>query len=70
MKVKQILRTLLVKFEERDVFMSNEFQGEIRDRMRCDHILVPQVFVDGQHIGVSRSIVLESRDIASFQTIS
>lgn len=62
MKVKQILRTLLVKFEERDVFMSTEYQAEIRDRMRCDQILVPQVFVDGQHIGVSCSIVLESSE--------
>lgn len=53
MKVKQILRTLLVKFEERDVFMSGEYQAEIRERMRSDHILVPQVFVDGQHVGVS-----------------
>lgn len=33
--------------------MSSEYQAEIRDRMRCDHILVPQVFVDGQHVGVS-----------------
>lgn len=53
MKVKQILRTLLVKYEERDVFMSGEYQAEIRDRMKCDFILVPQVFVDGQHVGVS-----------------
>lgn len=53
MKVKQILRTLLVKFEERDVFMSTEYQNEIRERMRCDYVLVPQVFVDGQHVGVS-----------------
>lgn len=52
-KVKQILRTHLVKFEERDVFMSTECQQEIRERMRCDSILIPQVFVDGQHIGVS-----------------
>ncbi|XP_018331725.1 glutaredoxin domain-containing cysteine-rich protein CG31559-like [Agrilus planipennis] len=55
-KVKKILRTLLVKFEERDVFMSNEYQTEVRDRMRCDHILVPQVFVDGQHIGDADTI--------------
>lgn len=53
LKVKQILRTHLVKFEERDVFMSGEFQAEIKDRMRCEHILIPQVFVDGQHVGVS-----------------
>ncbi|GJQ77335.1 hypothetical protein Trydic_g20750 [Trypoxylus dichotomus] len=56
MKVKQILRTLLIKYEERDVFMSSEYQTEIRDRMRCDHILVPQVFVDGQHIGDAETV--------------
>lgn len=49
--VKQILRTLLIKFEERDVFMSTEYQNEIKNRMQSDDILVPQLFVDGQHIG-------------------
>lgn len=49
--VKKILRNLLVKYEERDVFMSIEYQDEIRDRMRSDQILVPQLFVDGQHVG-------------------
>lgn len=51
--VKQILRTLLVKFEERDVFMSTECQQEIKDRMQSEEIKVPQLFVDGQYIGVS-----------------
>lgn len=51
--VKQILRTLLIKFEERDVFMSNEYQQEIKDRMKSFEIQVPQLFVDGQYIGVS-----------------
>lgn len=51
--VKQILKTLLVKFEERDVFMSGEYQQEIRDRMQKEEIDVPQLFVDGHHIGVS-----------------
>lgn len=51
--IKQILRTLLVKFEERDVFMSTECQQEIKDRMQSNEIKVPQLFVDGQHIGVS-----------------
>lgn len=51
--IKKILRTLLVKFEERDVFMSREYQNEIRDRMQSDKIIVPQLFVDGQYIGVS-----------------
>lgn len=53
--VKQILRTLLVKFEERDIFMSGEYQQEIKDRMQSLEIKVPQLFVDGQHIGVSIS---------------
>nr|XP_023017638.1 glutaredoxin domain-containing cysteine-rich protein CG31559-like isoform X1 [Leptinotarsa decemlineata]XP_023017639.1 glutaredoxin domain-containing cysteine-rich protein CG31559-like isoform X1 [Leptinotarsa decemlineata]XP_023017640.1 glutaredoxin domain-containing cysteine-rich protein CG31559-like isoform X1 [Leptinotarsa decemlineata]XP_023017641.1 glutaredoxin domain-containing cysteine-rich protein CG31559-like isoform X1 [Leptinotarsa decemlineata] len=56
MKVKQILRLLLVKFEERDVFMSSEYQAEIQERMRCDQILVPQVFVDGVHVGDADTI--------------
>lgn len=51
--VKQILKTLLVKYEERDIFMSAAYQQEIRDRLQCDEIKVPQLFVDGQHIGVS-----------------
>lgn len=51
--VKQILRTLLVKFEERDVFMSIEYQQEVRDRMQSDDMLIPQLYVDGHHIGVS-----------------
>lgn len=51
--VKQILRTLMVKFEERDVFMSINHQQEIRERMQNDDIDVPQLFVDGQYIGVS-----------------
>ncbi|XP_055912860.1 glutaredoxin domain-containing cysteine-rich protein CG31559-like [Eupeodes corollae] len=49
--MKQILRTLLVKFEERDVFMSTEYQQEIKERMQSHEIKVPQLFVEGQHIG-------------------
>jgi glutaredoxin domain-containing cysteine-rich protein 1 len=51
--VKKILRNLMVKYEERDVFMSRETQAEIRERMGSDFIIVPQVFVEGQHVGVS-----------------
>ncbi|XP_053678173.1 uncharacterized protein LOC128728571 [Anopheles nili] len=56
MNVKQILRTLLVKFEEKDIFMSNEYQQEIKERMQVDTINIPQVFVDGQHIGDAECI--------------
>lgn len=51
--VKQILRTLLVKFEERDVFMSIDYQQEVRERMQSEDMLVPQLYVDGHHVGVS-----------------
>lgn len=48
----------MVKFEERDVFMSSEAQEEIRERMKCDAIMVPQVFVEGQYIGVSNFVFI------------
>uniref|UniRef100_A0A182QEH2 Glutaredoxin domain-containing protein n=1 Tax=Anopheles farauti TaxID=69004 RepID=A0A182QEH2_9DIPT len=56
MNVKQILRTLLVKFEEKDIFMSSEYQQEIKERMQTDTVNIPQVFVDGQHIGDAECI--------------
>lgn len=55
-RVKQILRTLLVRFDEKDVFMSREVQGELMERMRLDSIQVPQVFVEGQHVGDAETI--------------
>ncbi|XP_017130889.1 glutaredoxin domain-containing cysteine-rich protein CG31559 [Drosophila elegans] len=54
--VKQILRTLLVKFEERDVFMSVEYQAEMRQRMQCGQVRVPQLYVEGQHIGDAETV--------------
>lgn len=59
--VKQILRTLMVKFEERDVFMSYTHQQDIRDRMQNDVIDVPQLFVEGQYVGVSITIGIVSK---------
>lgn len=52
-KVKQILRTHMVKYEDRDMFMSTEYQKELRDRIQTTTIQVPQLFIDGQYIGVS-----------------
>ena len=43
----------MVKFEERDVFMSCSHQQDIRERMQSDDIDVPQLFVDGHYVGVS-----------------
>nr|CAD7258367.1 unnamed protein product [Timema shepardi] len=59
-KVKKILRNMMVKYEERDVFMSREVQSEVRDRMNSDVILVPQMFVEGQHIGLANALVVSS----------
>lgn len=50
----------MVKFEERDVFMSHVHQQEIRDRLQKEEIDVPQVFVDGQYIGVSKQLRLDA----------
>lgn len=53
-KVRKILETLMVKFEERDVFMNKGFQQEVRERLGLTRVIVPQVFVEGRHLGVSK----------------
>jgi glutaredoxin-related protein len=68
--MKKILRTLMVKFEERDVFMSYFYQHEIRDRMQCFDIVVPQLFVDGQYIGVSCNNFANAYKINSIERMS
>ncbi len=52
-RVKVILQTHMVMFEERDVFMSSENQRELRERLGVDTLVLPQVFADGQHLAVS-----------------
>ena len=51
-KVRKILRNLLIKVDERDVFMSRENQVELMDRMAMVEVNLPQVFVNGQYLGV------------------
>lgn len=55
-KVKQILRTHMVKYDELDLFGDAELQTELRDRLGSTVIQLPQLFIDGQHIGVSKFI--------------
>lgn len=43
----------MVKFEERDVFMNRGFQQEVKERLGTTPVIVPQVFVEGRHLGVS-----------------
>ena len=52
-KVRQILRNLLIKVDEKDVFMSRENQVELCERMDSLFFDLPQVFVNGQHLGVN-----------------
>lgn len=54
-QVHRILGTLLISFEERDVSMNRHVQQELKERLHRDHIVIPQVFVDGQLLGVSES---------------
>ena len=51
--VRQILRTLMVQFEERDLFLSAANQQELRERLDTDQLQLPQLFVEGQLLGVS-----------------
>lgn len=55
-KVKNMLQTHMVEYEERDIFMSKDNQRELQERLGQINVDVPQVFVNGQHIGVSRTV--------------
>ncbi|XP_067127583.1 glutaredoxin domain-containing cysteine-rich protein CG12206-like [Centruroides vittatus] len=50
-RVKKILETLLIRFEERDVFMNRDFQFELKERLGINHVLVPHVFMEGRLLG-------------------
>jgi len=53
---RQILQTHMVEYEERDVFMSRENQLELKQRIKCEEVDVPQVFADGVHLGGASEI--------------
>ena len=50
-RVVQMLKYHRVKVDERDVLISPEHLAELKERLN-DKISVPQVFINGQHIGV------------------
>ena len=52
-RVRHILQTHMVRYDERDMFMSRENQRELMERFGVDVVDVPQVFADGKHLGVS-----------------
>ncbi|KFM82112.1 Glutaredoxin domain-containing cysteine-rich protein, partial [Stegodyphus mimosarum] len=67
-KVRKILETLMVKFEERDVFMNRGFQQEIRERLGTNRVIVPQVFVEGRHLG-SAEVVEQLNEIGHLREL-
>ncbi|KAK3100594.1 hypothetical protein FSP39_022300 [Pinctada imbricata] len=50
-KVKKMLQTHMVRYEERDLFMSKENQKELQERLGTNLVLLPQVFADGSPLG-------------------
>ena len=58
--IRHILQTHMVRYEERDMFMSNENQKELLERLEMNAISVPQVFADGVYIGVSINVTSTS----------
>lgn len=47
----------MVKYDELDLFGDAELQTELRDRLGSTVIQLPQLFIDGQHIGVSKFVM-------------
>ena len=50
--VRNILQTHMMRYDEKDLYMSRDNQRELAERMGGGTIRVPQVFVDGVYIGV------------------
>merc|ERR1712228_1049168 len=55
-KIRQILRNLLIKVEEKDVFMCRENQIEAMERLNSLEVTLPQIFVDGHYIGNAETV--------------
>ncbi|KAL3880804.1 hypothetical protein ACJMK2_033012 [Sinanodonta woodiana] len=49
--IRKILQNHMIRYEERDLFMSKENQKELMERLGQNEIGVPQVFLDGIHVG-------------------
>lgn len=53
-----MLQTHMVRYEEKDLFMSKENQKELMERLNTNEIVLPQVFADGASLGVGLSLSL------------
>lgn len=56
LRIRKILWTLLVRFEERDVFMARDTQLQLLDRLHSPNVSVPHVFLEGQYLGDAEQI--------------
>lgn len=56
LRLRKILWTLLVRFEERDVFMARDTQLQLLDRLRVGSVTVPHLFIEGQYLGDAEQI--------------
>lgn len=45
-----------VKVEERDIYTHQHYHRELEERLGEDKVLVPQVFINGQYVGVSHGL--------------
>lgn len=54
-KIKRILQTQMVEYDERNVFMSKDAYQELSERLHSD-VELPQVFIDGHHLGEAEEI--------------
>jgi len=54
LRVRKILQTHMVRYEERDVSMSRDDHRQLAERLggSSSAVDLPQVFADGLHIGV------------------
>jgi len=59
LRVKKILQTHMVRYEERDISMSRDNHRQLAERLGLagtSTVELPQVFADGLHIGVGQSL--------------
>ena len=53
--VRRIFHNLMVKFEEKDLFVQPYFKEELQRRLDGEELTLPKVFVNGTIIGVSEA---------------
>lgn len=55
-KLQKMLQTHMVRYEEKDLFMSKENQKELMERLNTNEIVLPQVFADGASLGTLENL--------------